>query len=66
MNPRIRQQPRAAVDLAEQAAWYIKNAGPAAVDRVVEAAERTAEALLASPRTGPVRAFKNSRSIAAL
>jgi toxin ParE1/3/4 len=61
MNPRIRQQPRAATDIADQAAWYITNTGPAVADRFVEAAERTAEALLATPGIGPVRAFKNPR-----
>jgi toxin ParE1/3/4 len=61
MNPRIRQQPRAALDLVDQAAWYIKNAGPPVADRFLEAAERTAEALLVTPGMGLIRTFRDPR-----
>jgi toxin ParE1/3/4 len=61
MSGRILRRPRAEADIAEQAAWYLREGGAALGERCLAAVQRTAERLLASPGLGPSREYLNPR-----
>jgi toxin ParE1/3/4 len=61
MSGRVLRRPRAAADIAEQAAWDLREGGAALGDRYLAAVQRTSGRLLASPGLGPSREYLNPR-----
>jgi toxin ParE1/3/4 len=49
------QRPRAADDIADQAAWYVADAGPGVAERFLAAVRRATETLLDMPGMGAAR-----------
>jgi toxin ParE1/3/4 len=61
MNGRIITRPRAALDIAEQIAWYSVNTSREVSDRFRRAVEQTGTALLEMPGIGVPRHQRNRR-----